>query len=112
MVWKLKNWRHSDKSDKSMDLVKSTQSEDLPKDLQGNSKDCTLKHVDFMMRWMNRVENRGDWPDTDLSQICVQIYVVSLRDPALRNTICSDSGTNRDCVKGNLSKCHTDTQTK
>ena len=38
-------------------------------------------------------------------QICV------LRD--LRNTICSDSGTVRgDCVKGNLSKRHTDTQTK
>ena len=38
LVWKLKNWRHSDKCDKSMDLVKSTWSEDLPKDLQGNPR--------------------------------------------------------------------------
>ena len=40
----------SDKSDKSMDLVKSTQSEDLSKDLQGNLRILPQKWEDFMMR--------------------------------------------------------------
>ena len=42
----------SDKSDKSMDLVKSTQSEDLSKDLQGNLRISPQKCEDFMMRWI------------------------------------------------------------
>ena len=63
------------------------------------------------MNWMNRIINKGD----DLTQILVLRpafkSICVLRD--LRNTICSDSGTVRgDCVKGNISKCHTDTQTK
>ena len=40
-----------------MDLVKSTQSEDLPKDLQGNLRISPQTAEDFMMNWMNRVEN-------------------------------------------------------
>ena len=64
-----------------------------------------------MMNWMNRIENKGD----NLTQILALRpafkSICVLRD--LRNTICSDSGTVRgDCVKGNLSKRDTDTQTK
>ena len=42
-----------------MDLVNSMQSEDLSKDLQGNLRISPQKREDFMMRWMNRVENKG-----------------------------------------------------
>ena len=41
-----------------MDLVKSAQSEDLSKDLQGNLRISPQKHEDFMMNWVNRVENK------------------------------------------------------
>ena len=40
-----------------MDLVKSAQSEDLPKDLLGNLRISPQTVKDFMMNWMNRVEN-------------------------------------------------------
>ena len=39
-----------------MDLMKSMQSEDLPKDLL-EIQEFHPKCEDFMMRWMNRVEN-------------------------------------------------------
>ena len=40
-----------------MDLVKSVKSEDLSKDLQGNLRISPQTVKDFMMNWMNRVEN-------------------------------------------------------
>ena len=46
-----KLWSSSDASNKSMDLVKSTQSEDLSKDLLGNLRISHQKHEDFM-NWM------------------------------------------------------------
>ena len=51
----LENWSHSDKSNKSMDLVKSTQSEDLSKDLQGNPRISPQKCEGFHDK-MNRIE--------------------------------------------------------
>ena len=39
----------SDKSDKSMDLLKSVKSEDLSKDLQGNPRISPQTVKDFMM---------------------------------------------------------------
>ena len=41
--------RSSDKSDKSMDLLKSMKSEDLSKDLQGNLRISSQTVKDFMM---------------------------------------------------------------
>ena len=53
----MENWRHSDISDKSMDLMKSAQSEDLPKDLQGNTR-ISPQMWGFHDEIMNRVENK------------------------------------------------------
>ena len=44
---KPKIWRSSDKSDKSMDLMKSTSSEDLPTDLHRKSEDFPPKMWGF-----------------------------------------------------------------
>ena len=41
--------RSSDKSDKSMDLLKSVKSEDLSKDLQGNLRISPQTVKDFLM---------------------------------------------------------------
>ena len=71
-----KLWRSSDESDKSMDLVKSTQSEDLSKDLQGNPRISPPKCEDLMMNWMKRVENWDEIRYRSWPQICIQIYVV------------------------------------
>ena len=46
--------RSSDKSDKSMDLLKSVKSEDLSKDLQVNPKISPQTVKDFLMNWMNK----------------------------------------------------------
>ena len=40
-----------------MDLVKSTQYEDLPKDLLGNPRISPQKHEGFHDEMMNRIEN-------------------------------------------------------
>ena len=47
----------SDKSDKSMDLLKSVKSEDLSKDFTSKSEDFTSNHEGFLDEWMNRLEN-------------------------------------------------------
>ena len=40
-----------------MDLMTSAESEDLSKDLLGNLRISPQTAKDFMMNWMNRVEN-------------------------------------------------------
>ena len=45
--------RSSDKSDKSMDLLKSVKSEDLSKDLQGNPRISPQTMKDFLMNEPN-----------------------------------------------------------
>ena len=48
--------RSSDKSDKSMDLLKSVKSEDLSKDLHRKSEDFTSNCEGFHDELMNRIE--------------------------------------------------------
>ena len=70
----------SDKSDKSMDLLKSVKSEDLSKDLQVNPKISPQTVKDFLMNWMNKSKQ------TDIDNLCSDLFSV-LRDPALRNKL-------------------------
>ena len=92
--------------------MKSTQSEDLSKDLLGNLRISPqtggfhdeLDEKNRKQKELTRYRSKSD--------LCSDLSVYSERSISQKNTICSDSWTNRDCVKGNLSKCHTDTQTK
>ena len=57
-IWQIEGYAmkklwSSDKSDKSMDLLKSVKSEDLPKDLQVNLRISPQTVKDFLVNWMN-----------------------------------------------------------
>ena len=54
--------------------MKSTQSEDLPKDLLGNLR-ISPQTRGFHDKIDEKKRNKENWPDTDLcAQICVHIY--------------------------------------
>ena len=77
--------RSSDKSDKSMDLLKSVKSEDLSKDLQVNPRISPQTVKDFLMNWMNKSKQTDIDPNQTDIRICIQMLFSVLRDPALRN---------------------------
>ena len=87
--------------------MKSMKSEDLSKDLQVNLRISPQTMKDFMMNWMNRIEKiKDNGTRSVFRKIQLSIEHITLQ-------FWEESGTVRgDCVNGNLSKRHTDSQTK
>ena len=79
----------SEKSDKSMDLLKSVKSEDLSKDLQVNLRISHQTVKDFSMNWMNKREIQSliQIRIKQIDNLHSDLYCSVLRDPALRNKL-------------------------
>ena len=86
-----------------MDLMKSAQSEDLPKGLLEKSEDCTPKSTRISWwNWMNRIEIEEVRLSLTQTDLCPDPKSSVQTEHITSTWFELKVEQNRDCVKGNL----------